>query len=236
MAGIQAQQQDEYYVEQQSWGKSMYEIVPGTHESFRTEKQQVDILTNPTFGRMLFLDGVLQSATADEKLYHKAMVDFAGPAASEEPKILILGGAEGALAREVFAAYPRCREVTMIDWDEALVAYCKDIERWNPEAFCDPRLHLLFEDVFGYFKHPHPANFYDIVFVDLLDLHSLEDIIKMQKLIMLLKRVLFSHNVSKIVLNAGQQKLTAELLADGLGCVKGVFVPSFQEMTYFVKI
>ena len=238
MAGLysQPQQQDEYYVEQQSWGKSMYEIVPGTHVSFQTERQHVDILTNPTFGRMLFLDGVLQSATSDEKIYHKSMVEFAGPSPVDEPKILILGGAEGALAREVFAAYKPCLEVTMVDWDEALVANCKDEENWNPEAFRDPRLHLLFEDVFGFLKQPHPSKFYDIVFIDLLDVNSLEDIVKMQKLILLLQKVLTSPKASTIVLNAGQNKHTAELLADGMGCVKGVFVPSFQEMTYFVKI
>jgi spermidine synthase len=228
----------EYYIEEQSWGKTMYDIVPGTHVTFRTERQQVDILTNPTFGRMLFLDGVLQSATADEKVYHKTMVDFAGPSPVDEPKILLLGGAEGALAREVFAAYPQCSNVTMVDWDEALVANCKDEEHWNEQAFRDPRLHLLFEDVFGFLKQKqtHPTEFYDIVFVDLLDLHSLDDILKMQHLILLLQKVLSSQKASKIVLNAGQSKYTAELLADGLGCVKGVFVPSFQEMTYFVRI
>ena len=225
----------ESFVEEQSWGKTMYDIVPGTHISFRTDRQQVDILTNPAFGRMLFLDGVLQSATSDEKLYHKTMVEFAGPSPSEEPKILILGGAEGALAREVFAAYPTCSELTMIDWDEALVANCKDEERWNQEAFRDPRLHLIFEDVFGYLKRSK-NEYYDLVFVDLLDVKTLEDIIKMQRLILLLQKVLFSQKASKIVLNAGQQKATAELLADGMGSVKGVFVPSFQEMTYFVKI
>lgn len=225
---------DEYFTEQQSWGKSMYEIVPGTHASFRTLKQQVDLITNLQFGRMLFLDGVLQSTTVDEAIYHEAMVDFAGSSPVFVPKILVIGGAEGALAREIFAAYPTCSQLTMVDWDEILVAHCRDTERWNQEAFGNPRLHMHFEDIFSFLKQNRVAT-YDIVFVDLLDPRSLEEILKLQKLLLLLQKVLASSS-STIVMNAGQSKATAELLADGLGCVKGVFVPSFQEMTYFVRI
>lgn len=224
----------EYFTEQQSWGKSMYEIVPGTHTSFQTLKQQVDIFTNLQFGRMLFLDGVLQSTSSDEPLYHKAMVDFAGCSSAFVPKILVIGGAEGALAREIFTAYPQSAELTMVDWDEILVEHCRDTERWNQEAFRNPKLHIRFEDIFSFLKENRGPT-YDIVFVDLLDPRSLEEILKLQKLLLLLQKVLASSS-STIVMNAGQSKATAELLADGLGCVKEVFVPSFQEMTYFVRI
>lgn len=86
--------------EKQPWGKTIYDCIPDTHLTFQTERAKVDLITNPWFGRMLFIDGVLQSCTGDEHLYH---IPFTKEAFGFRPqnRILIAGSAEGALLREI---------------------------------------------------------------------------------------------------------------------------------------
>ena len=84
-----------------------------------TEKQDVDLLESPSWGKMLFLDGVLQSTTKDEVIYHNALVHPLMSSLKSRKSILILGGGEGATAREVLR-WP-VESVTMVDYDQELV-------------------------------------------------------------------------------------------------------------------
>ena len=53
----------------------------------------MDLLTNRYFGRMLFIDNVLQSTTSDEHIYHRTLVKE-GMGYIPSPRVLIVGGAE----------------------------------------------------------------------------------------------------------------------------------------------
>ena len=64
----------------------------------RTAFQQVVIADSETYGRMLFLDGELQSASADEQIYHSSLVHPVMGRVQEpkEARVLVVGGGEGA--------------------------------------------------------------------------------------------------------------------------------------------
>lgn len=155
------------FEESQPWGTTTYQVVPGSYVSFGTSRQRVNLITNPCFGRMLFLDGVLQSASADEAMYHQALVNPYYRA--DTKRALILGGAEGAAAREVFRSYPNVKKVVMVDWDAELVRWMREQEAGEAEraAFEDPRLEIVAEDANVFLC----ADFslFDAIFVDLLD-------------------------------------------------------------------
>jgi spermidine synthase len=75
----------------------------------------VTIADSPAYGRMLFLDGELQSTTADEHIYHESLVH---PAMTQVTsltqrflRVLVIGGGEGATVREVLRWDP-----THVDW------------------------------------------------------------------------------------------------------------------------
>ena len=130
-----------------------------------TEKQEVDLLDSPVWGTMLFLDGVLQSTTKDEVLYHNALVHPLMSLLTQRKSILILGGGEGATAREVLR-WP-VESVTMVDYDRELVEHMKiHGKEWSKGAFNDPRLTLLYEDAWIYLQGAHQ---YDGIIVDLTD-------------------------------------------------------------------
>ena len=156
------------FEESQPWGTTTYQVVPGTHVSFGTEHQKVDLITNPCFGRMLFLDGVLQSASADEAMYHQALIRTVECTNAVET-VLILGGAEGAAAREVFRVYPGVKGVVMVDWDAELVRWMREREAGEAEqaAFADERLTVLHTDANVFLCGEF--SLFNAIFVDLLD-------------------------------------------------------------------
>jgi len=67
----------------------------------RTAFQDVAVLDTYEYGKMLVIDGRVQSAEDDEYIYHEALVHPAMLAHPEPRSVLIIGGGEGATLREV---------------------------------------------------------------------------------------------------------------------------------------
>ena len=88
--------------------------------------------------------------------------------AHENPKtVLIMGGGEGATAREVLA-HKSVTKVVMVDIDEEFVQLCKThIKSWGETAFADPRLEVLYMDINEYLASCSEK--FDIVIGDLID-------------------------------------------------------------------
>jgi spermidine synthase len=137
-----------------------------------TTCETVTIADSPAYGRMLFLDGELQSASADEHIYHETLVHPVMSAAhvkrghaDDELRVLVVGGGEGATVREVL----RWREVTCVDWvdiDTDLVAVCKDKLGWAPDVYSDSRVRYYGKDIREAWGH---LGNYDVIILDLPD-------------------------------------------------------------------
>src|SRR5260370_27088219 len=87
------------------------------HEE-RTPYQYLEIYESPLFGRMLVLDGAVQTTEGDEFAYHEML---AHPALCTHPsprRVLIIGGGDGGLLEEVLK-HP-VERVTMVEIDEAV--------------------------------------------------------------------------------------------------------------------
>ena len=135
--------------------------------SRRTRFQHAEILDLTHFGRALFLDGRLQSTERDEYIYHEALVQ---PAMCLHPcprRVLILGGGEGATAREVLK-HDTIEEATMVDIDRDLIGLANEhLDAWHHGCFSDPRLRLATCDGFDYIGRSDQT--FDVVIVDLTD-------------------------------------------------------------------
>ncbi|MCS7104616.1 MAG: polyamine aminopropyltransferase [Thermofilaceae archaeon] len=135
--------------------------------SGETKFQKVDIVETFSFGKCLFLDGKLQSSEYDERVYHEALVHPAMVTHPEPRRVLIIGGGEGATAREVLR-YSTVEQVVMVDIDRELVELCKRyMPEWNRGAFEDPRLKLVFEDGRKYVEDGYEK--FDVIIIDLTD-------------------------------------------------------------------
>src|SRR5690348_6876764 len=93
-------------------------------KSVRTPFQRAVLADSYSFGRCLILDGEMQSAQADEFIYHECLVHPAMTLHAKPRDILVLGGGEGATVREILR-YPSVRHVTMVDIDAQVIAFAK---------------------------------------------------------------------------------------------------------------
>ena len=140
------------------------------HARGRSAFQEFLIGENPAFGRILSLDGVVQSTEADEFIYHEGIVQPAMLAVGDPRRVLVLGGGEGATAREVLR-WPSVTHVDMVDIDAEVVAACRaHLPRHHQGSFDDPRLVLRHTDAVA-FLHDRAGDDerYDVVISDMTD-------------------------------------------------------------------
>ena len=124
----------------------------------------VIIADSPTFGRMLFIDGELQSASADEHIYHEALVHPVMTMSPLHARVLVVGGGEGATVREVLRWKPR--QVDWVDIDGELVERCRLHLGWAPAVYSDPTVRFHASDI----REVLPRlGTYDVIILDLPD-------------------------------------------------------------------
>ena len=70
----------------------------------KTEHQHLVIFENPTWGTVLMLDGVCQLTTTDEFVYHEMMAHVPLMALARPRRVLVVGGGDGGVLREVLEA------------------------------------------------------------------------------------------------------------------------------------
>lgn len=133
----------------------------------RTAYQDMVILETGAYGRALVLDGKWQSSAVDEFLYHEPLVHPAMLMHGAPQNVLILGGGEGAAAREILA-WDTVRRVVMVDIDEEVVRACREHLRVMHEGvFDDPRLEVVIDDAGAYIERTDDR--WDVILSDLAD-------------------------------------------------------------------
>ncbi len=133
----------------------------------RTQYQEIGIMESAVYGKILILDGDMQSAQLDEFVYHEALVQPAMTLHENPARVLILGGGEGATLREVLR-HKNVKEVFMIDIDERLVEVCREhLPEWSQGSFSDPRLKLFYTDACKWVEDNEMT--FDVIISDLTE-------------------------------------------------------------------
>jgi spermidine synthase len=162
---------DEIYIDQDDEIGGHWFVIDGMIATRQTPYQRAEILQFAHFGRALVLDGKLQSAERDEYIYHEALVQPALCAHCWPRRVLIIGGGEGATAREVLK-HPTIEEVVMVDVDSQLVALAREhLHSWHRDAFSDPRLEIVICDGNEFIRSTEER--FNVIIVDIVD--SFED-------------------------------------------------------------
>ena len=131
-----------------------------------TEHQRIRVFENETFGRVLTLDDVVQTTEADNHIYHEMMAHVPILAHGTCSEVLIIGGGDGGMAREVLK-HPVDR-VTMVEIDAGVVEFSKEyLPSLSDGAFDDPRLNLVIADGADYVSGSDRR--FDVIIVDSTD-------------------------------------------------------------------
>jgi spermidine synthase len=134
----------------------------------RTSFQEVRLLENAHFGRVLVLDGVVQTTERDEFFYHEMMLHPALCALESAEEILIIGGGDGGCLREALR-HPSIRKAVMVEIDGEVVELCKTyLPSLSAGAFDNPRAELIIGDGAKFIEETAPGRF-DAIIIDSTD-------------------------------------------------------------------
>ncbi len=137
----------------------------------KTKYQYIDIYKSKVLKQtkkatILTLNTHFQFSTHNEKFYHEAMSHLPINLLGTTPKkVLILGGGDGLLLRELLK-YPQA-DITHIELDKGMVDLCKDtpwIAKLNKGALDNNRVKRIIGDGFYYLRNTDEK--YDLIFID----------------------------------------------------------------------
>ena len=117
--------------------------------------------------KRLYLNGEHQFSSHNEHRYHESLVHPVMSAASVHAKVLVLGGGDGLVLRELWK-YRGIQQVTLVDLDPAMTEFGRKnpvMQRMNRKAFLDHRLKIVHEDAFQFLKKKR--NQFDVAILDL---------------------------------------------------------------------
>jgi spermidine synthase len=131
----------------------------------KSKYQKIEVYKSKELGNILALDETAMLSDYDEFIYHE-MLSHVPLLTHKNPKnVLIIGGGDGGVAREVLK-HPNIH-VDMVEIDSEVVEVCKkyfpDMGDWK-----NPRLNLLIEDGIEFVKSTKDKS-YDVVLVDSTD-------------------------------------------------------------------
>ncbi len=134
----------------------------------QTPYQHVMVAETAAYGRALFLDRLIQSAEADEVLYHEPLIHPGLVLHGHAKRVLVAGAGEGASLREL-VRHPQIEHILAVDLDPEVVAISREhLQSWHQGAFDDPRVELRFEDIQTSLAESPPAA-WDVVVLDITD-------------------------------------------------------------------
>ncbi|MGC8692533.1 MAG: polyamine aminopropyltransferase [Thermoplasmata archaeon] len=133
--------------------------------SGKSKYQDILLIENETYGRILMLDGTVQLTEKDEFIYHEILAHIPLMSLTEPKKVLIIGGGDGGLAREILKH--SVSNVDIVEIDEEVVNISKKFLPFVSSSYSDRRLRLFIEDGAEFVKKSKGK--YDAVLIDSTD-------------------------------------------------------------------
>jgi len=106
--------------------------VEKVHYKGKSNFQDIMVIENPFFGKMLVLDGVVQITERDEFFYHEMLVHVIMHSHPNPRNIIVIGGGDGGAVREVLK-HESVEKVYFIEIDEDVINVSK---KFFPTVAC----------------------------------------------------------------------------------------------------
>ncbi len=142
---------------------------------FTSETQFHDlVITQWQKDYWFFIDKLKNICSIDEYLFYEPMAHGAFQISASERDILVIGGENGCLLREVLK-YDEVRKIDVVSYDSLLRRLGKEnkfFTRMNENSFDNPKVRVLSEQLLDFVSTTD--NKYDVIFIDLPDPRSIE--------------------------------------------------------------
>ncbi len=153
----------EWVVERWENIETRYRIKAILHDQ-RTDFQHMQLVDTQEYGKMLLLDGIVQTTERDEFIYHEMMVHVPALSHPDPRRVLIIGGGDGGILREALR-HPSIERCTLVEIDPQVIDLCGEyLPGISNGAFKDDRTELVIADGAAYLKETKEK--FDLVIVD----------------------------------------------------------------------
>ena len=133
----------------------------------KTAHQHLLIFHNAAFGRVLVLDGIVQTTERDEFIYHEMLSHVPILAHGNAREILIVGGGDGGTLREV-TRHRSVERITQVEIDRRVIDLCRRfLPHHSRGAFDDPRVNVVIDDGLHFLQTT--ARRFDVIISDSTD-------------------------------------------------------------------
>lgn len=147
------------------YGQS-FEITSIVHQE-KSDWWDLLIFENPIFGKVLAIDGTIQATEADEAAYHEMMAHVPLLTHDHPRSVLIIGGGDGGLLREV-VRHENIEKVVLVEIDPRIIELSKKyLPSLSNGAFKDPRAKVIVQDASQYVKETDES--FDVILCDSTD-------------------------------------------------------------------
>ncbi len=132
----------------------------------KSKYQEILVLDTPEFGKMLVLDGLIQTTEKDEFIYHEMLSHPAMLIHKKPERVLVIGGGDGGTVREVLK-HETVKEVHLCEIDEEVILVS---EKYFPSIagkLKDPKVKIFIEDGNRFLEEK--KEYYDVIIMDSSD-------------------------------------------------------------------
>lgn len=148
-----------------AWGQNF--VVDKVLFEAKTEHQHLVIFENDQWGRVMALDGVIQTTQNDEFVYHEMLTHVPMFSHPNPKSVLIIGGGDGGILREVLK-HPSVERVTHVEIDAQVIEMCREFfPNHSQDAFEDSRVEIVIADGVEFVNQTDKK--YDVVISDSTD-------------------------------------------------------------------
>ena len=127
------------------------------------------VMTHNGLDTRLYIEGNLQFSSRDEYRYHEVLVHPVMSAARNHERVLVLGGGDGMVARELLK-YEDVQEIVIVDLDPAITDLAREnrlVRQVNGDSMNDPRVTIINADAYTYVEQD--GDLFPVVIIDLPD-------------------------------------------------------------------
>ena len=129
-----------------------------------SDSQKIQFLSTYRFGKVLVLDGTIQTTTADEFIYHEMMTHIPLFSHPNPENTLIIGGGDGGILREVLK-HRQIKKVTLVEIEKKVIDFSKKyLKQICQNSFQSKKLELIIADGAKFVENK--SSLYDVVIID----------------------------------------------------------------------
>jgi spermidine synthase len=134
----------------------------------KSKFQEIKVIKNPYFGKMLILDDVVQLTERDEFFYHEMLTHVVLHAHPHPRKVVVIGGGDGGVVREVLK-HKNIEKVYFIEIDEEVIKVSKKFFPSVSSGIDDTRVEINIIDGADFMKKRKTPDI-DAVIIDSTDI------------------------------------------------------------------